>query len=133
MTPSKKSFLFVSLSALLCVSCFVGGYITGGERSKASYDTDISETDALKSEAEISTPAAENEIIESNDAAEEFMLKNENGILKLYSITESGGTVVKSVPFNSSFLPSGDRIKLEKGIILDTLEEGFSLIEDFTS
>lgn len=130
---NKKTFFSISLSVLFGVLCFFSGYLVGENSKNAPVDTDILQANSADFDKNNSTAASENDIIENIDEKEQFMLKNENDILNLYSLSDNNRQIVKSIPFNSSFLPSNDRIKLEQGIFLDTVEEGFALIEDFTS
>ena len=62
-----------------------------------------------------------------------YILKNENDILSLYQVIGEEKILIKELSINSQFLPQEDREKLKKGITLNSLEDGFSLIEDFTS
>ncbi|MDY3928420.1 MAG: hypothetical protein SOZ34_03550 [Clostridia bacterium] len=62
-----------------------------------------------------------------------YLLKNENEVLTLYEISGNNSAVIKTININSSVLPYEDREKLKSGIKLSSKEEGFNLIEDFTS
>lgn len=130
---NKKTFFCISLSVLFGVLGFFCGYLAGEHSKNTNVNTDILQANNADFDKNNSAAASENDIIENTDEKEQFVLKNENNILNLYSLSDNDKQIVKSIPFNSSFLPSNDRIRLEKGIFLDTVEEGFALIEDFTS
>ncbi len=126
----KKFFTYTILGFILCSIGFGGGYLLGANSvpSQATNENIPNKTPSLQSY----NPEP---IIDENKeiSTEQFLLKDENGILTLYRITDEVTSIIKSIQFDSSFLPSDDRIKLEKGIYFDNIEEGFSLIEDFTS
>ncbi len=130
---NKKTFFCIFLSVLFGVLCFFSGYLAGENSKNVPVDTDILQANSTELDKNNATAASENDIIENIDKKEQFVLKNENDILNLYSLSDNDRQIIKSIPFNSSFLPTNDRIKLENGIFLDTVEEGFALIEDFTS
>lgn len=62
-----------------------------------------------------------------------YLLKNENEVLKLYEVLGSSETLIKSINIASEFLPKEDQNKLKKGIKLESKEEGYEIIEDFSS
>ena len=124
----KKTFSHLILAVIFSSIGFGGGYLIGANS-----------TPSIANDSPPSPPSLESynfEIIaddEQKESAETYLLKNENDILTLYRITDETTSIIKSIEINSSFLPSEDRIKLSKGIYFDNVEEGFSLIEDFTS
>ena len=124
----KKTISYVILAVIFSSIGFGGGYLIGANSTL---------TDAV--EVPPSPPSLESynfEVTsdnEENQTRETYLLKNENDVLTLYRITDEVTSIIKSIKINSSFLPSEDRIKLNKGIYFDNIEEGFSLIEDFTS
>lgn len=126
----KKIFSYVILGFIFCFVGFGGGYLIGSNSVPSQ---------VINENAPTKTPSLESynpePIIDDNGktSAEQFLLKDENGVLTLYRISDEVTSIIKSIQFDSSFLPSDDRIKLEKGIYFDNIEQGFSLIEDFTS
>lgn len=126
----KKFFVYAILAFIFCSVGFGGGYLIGVNSvlSQATNENIPHKSPFLESY----NPEP---IIDNNGeySAEQFLLKDENGVLTLYRISDEVTSIIKSIQFDSSFLPSDDRIKLEKGIYFDNIEEGFSLIEDFTS
>ncbi len=126
----RKFFTYLVLGFIFCSVSFGGGYLLGmySVPSQATDNNISTQTPSLESY----NPEP---IIDENgnNSKEQFLLKDENGVLTLYRISDEVTSIIKSIQFDSSFLPSDDRIKLEKGIYFDNIEEGFSLIEDFTS
>ncbi len=126
----KKIFGYAILGFIFCSVGFGGGYLIGVNSVPSQ---------AIDENIPTKTPSLESynpqPIIDDNEenSTEQFLLKDENGVLTLYRISDEVTSIIKSIQFDSSFLPSDDRIKLEKGIYFDNIEEGFSLIEDFTS
>ena len=125
----KKTFSYVILAFTFCLIGFGGGYLIGANSVPTRADDELTITNTPSLESYSSQP------IENDEKAldEYYLLKNENDILTLYRITDEVTSVIKSIEINTAFLPSEDRIKLNKGIYFDDIEEGFSLIEDFTS
>ena len=124
----KKTFSYVILAIIFSSIGFGGGYLIGSNSIPSDAKDNLPTPPSLES--------YNFEIIaddEQNESKETYLLKNENDILTLYRISDETTSIIKSIEINSSFLPSEDRIKLNKGIYFDNVEEGFSLIEDFTS
>ena len=127
----KKTFSYVILAFIFCLIGFGGGYIIGANSVPTKADDQVATTLPPSLESYNSQPIQTDD--DNNDFKECFLLKNENNTLTLYRITDEVTSVIKSIEINPSFLPSEDRIKLNNGIYFDDIEEGFSLIEDFTS
>ncbi len=129
----KKIFSYAILAIIFCSIGFGGGYLIGANSipSEAENITNQQNTPSLHSYNP--EPITQNEEENYTESFEKYLLKNENNVLTLYRITDEITSIIKSIEINSSFLPSEDRIKLENGIYFDNVEEGFQLIEDFTS
>ena len=126
----RKFFTYLVLGFIFCSVSFGGGYLLGINSVPSEATDDNISTQAPSLESYNPEPLTD----ENGDTSrEQFLLKDENGVLTLYRISDEVTSIIKSIQFDSSFLPSNDRIKLEKGIYFDNIEEGFSLIEDFTS
>ncbi len=123
----KKSFSYIILSIIFCSVGFGGGYLLGANSVPSQAENKSPAPPSLQS---YNFEPAEND---DEDFEEMYLLKSEDNILTLYRITDELTSVIKSVEINTSYLPSEDRIKLNNGIYFDNVEEGFSLIEDFTS
>lgn len=124
----KKTISYVILAIIFSSIGFGGGYFIGANSTLSNAVENPSNPPSLESyNFEITSDN------EENQSQETYLLKNENDILTLYRITDETTSIIKSISINSSFLPSEDRIKLDKGIYFDNVEEGFLLIEDFTS
>ena len=130
---NKRILAYIILAVIFCFVGLSGGYLIGRNSIPSHADDKITNQKTPSLESYNPEPFAENDSEENTDYSEKYLLKNENGVLTLYRITDEVTSIIKSIEFNSSFLPSEDRIKLEKGIYFNNLEEGFSLIEDFTS
>lgn len=126
----KKTFSYVILAFIFCLIGFGGGYLIGANSVPTKADDEIVTTNPPSLQSYSSQPI-END--DDNEFSECYLLKSENNTLTLYRITDEVTSVIKSIEINPSILPSEDRIKLNKGIYFDNIEEGFSLIEDFTS
>ena len=130
---TKKTFTYIILAVIFCFIGFGGGYLIGINSIPSHADEKITKQTTPSLESYNPEPFTENTSEENSDYDEKYLLKNENGVLTLYRISDEVTSIIKSIEFNSSFLPSEDRTKLEKGIYFDNIEQGFSLIEDFTS
>ena len=130
---NKRIFTYIILAAIFCFIGFGGGYLIGINSIPSHADENITKKPTPSLESYNPEPFSEDTSEESSDNVEKYMLKNENGVLTLYRISDEVTSIIKSIEFNSSFLPAEDRTKLEKGIYFDNIEQGFSLIEDFTS
>ncbi len=124
----KRTFSYIILSVIFCSIGFGGGYLIGANSIPSEAENKSPSPPSLQS---YNFEPAENDDDEGFE--EMYLLKSEDNILTLYRITGELTSVIKSVEINTSFLPSEDRIKLNNGIYFDNVEEGFSLIEDFTS
>lgn len=125
----RKTFSYVILALIFCLVGFGGGYLIGANSVPIKAD------DKLNAPISPTLQSYNSQPIQDDDEEfdECYLLKNENNTLTLYRITDEVTSVIKSIEINTSILPSEDRIKLQKGIYFDDIEEGFSLIEDFTS
>ncbi len=129
----NKLFSYIIMS-LICISFgFTGGYFIGKyvpNQSNASLQTQTQ----TKNDTEYSQPVIQ---ISPSPIPSVFthyyLLKNENDVLKFYEVKGDEYILIKSININSSVLPSEDREKLKTGIKLSDKEEGFALIEDFSS
>ena len=111
----KKFFTYLTLGFIFCSVSFGGGYLLGMNSvpSQATDDNVSSQSPSLESYNP--EPIVDEN---GNNSKEQFLLKDENGVLTLYRISDEVTSIIKSIQFDSSFLPSDDRIKLEKGIYL---------------
>ena len=126
----RNFFTYLVLGFIFCSVSFGGGYLLGMNSVPSEATDEKISTQTPSLESYNPQPLTD----ENGDTSrEQFLLKDENGVLTLYRIGDEVTSIIKSIQFDSSFLPSDDRIKLEKGIYFDNIEEGFSLIEDFTS
>ena len=129
----KKIFSYVILSIIFSFAGFGVGFFIGNN-SISSQAVQNSKPKTLPSlESYNPQTVEENSLDNSSELTVKYLLKDENGTLTLYRVSDEITSIIKSVSFNSSILPSDDRIKLQKGIYLDNIEQGFQLIEDFTS
>ncbi len=129
----KKLFSYIILS-VICISFgFTGGYFLGryvlGQNNFPAQTQSKESDDIYYTQPVVQiTPSPIPTIISSY-----YLLKNENEVLSLYEINGEDSVLIKSININSSVLPSEDREKLKAGIKLPSKEEGFALIEDFSS
>ena len=122
-TIKKGILAFFILSAFILT-----GYIFVNFQN-TEYISDIEKNTQIYSPATVTD--TNNSISENTSIY--YILKNESNILNLYEIKNNDKILIKSSPINTDFLPTEDISSLEKGIIIKTLEDGYQLIEDFTS
>ena len=122
-TIKKGILAFFILSAFILT-----GYIFVNFQN-TEYISDIEKNTQIYSPATVTD--TNNSISENTSIY--YILKNENNILNLYEMKNNDKFLIKSSPINTDFLPTEDISSLEKGIIIKTLEDGYQLIEDFTS
>lgn len=88
---------------------------------------DLPETDLASAslpKQDVSIPADPND----------YLVISENGVVKLYTITDSGRQVYsKDLAISPDALLAEDKTQLEEGIILESEEELAALLEDYTS
>ncbi len=133
MSINKK----IVLSLILLLFVFLGfgsGYLAGKIINSTKKASQTPQAPDIATEIYRPQPTTENTpIVTSQPVIPYYLLKNENDVLSLYEITGEEKTLIKTININSVFLPSEDREKLKKGIAVASLEEGYELIEDFTS
>ena len=129
----KKTFAYIILAIIFCSVGFGGGYLIGANSVPSKADENVQNQTPPSLESYNPQLYPENEQEKNTEDGIKYLLKNEDNILTLYRISNEVTSIIKSIEINPSFLPSEDLIKLEKGIYFDSVEEGFSLIEDFTS
>lgn len=132
----KKEFIYIVACVVFVVLGFGGGYFTG----KLIYHENVTpKTMEDKTYTNIqSFHAEETEYTDDVADAEDensgyYLLINENEKLSLYEINQDGKVLIKQINFNPNSVPAEDGRKLSAGVRLNTIEEGYSLIEDFTS
>lgn len=119
--------LVISLVCLLGVMCFA--FLRGGSKEKRE---DMSGEEGRS--VEIYRP----QITEQKETPAvikpvDYTLKLENGVLNFYLNSEKDTVLLESSPINTSLYPEDDIAALTESITVKTLEEGISIIEDFTS
>ena len=129
----KKTFAYIILAVIFCSVGFGGGYLIGANTVPSKADEEIKNKTPPSLESYNPQLYSENEPEKNTEEGVKYLLKNEDNVLTLYRISNEVTSIIKSIEINPAFLPSEDRIKLEKGIYFDSVEEGFGLIEDFTS
>ena len=129
----KKIFSYVILSIIFSFAGFGVGFFIGNNSISSQAVQDSKQKTLPSLESYNPQTVEENSLDNSSELTVKYLLKDENGTLTLYRVSDEITSIIKSVSFNSSILPSDDRIKLQKGIYLDSIEQGFQLIEDFTS
>ena len=132
----KREYLYIALCIVFIFLGFGGGYLSG----KAIY----SDKEAKQNSSENTGTAIQSFQPEPTEFAREasasdvaspiyYLLINEKNFLNLYEINGESRVLIKKINFNMQFLPAEDSQRLTAGIRLDSKEEGYSLIEDFTS
>lgn len=125
-------------TALLCAAFitagFFGGYYSGRMIYKDKTDTQPNVSEKTEIQSFHSAPTEEAEATPAETVTQVYyLLTSEDSSLRLYEISGNSKVMIKNIRFNSEFVPAEDRRRLESGIKLSTKEEGFGLIEDFTS
>lgn len=126
----KKIFSYSLFALIFTLVGFGGGFLTG--KSISNEIEEHTQTPQISLESYNYQPITEEEPPPS-EIQEKYLLKNEGNTLTLYRISDEITSIIKSITINTGFLPLEDRIKLENGIYFDNVEDGFQLIEDFTS
>ena len=131
----QRNYIYaLLLSIVFAAAGFFGGYFS----SRAIYERKISaqtqkndstQIQSFHSEPSESTPGTVTETAEKTY----YLLTGEDTSLRLYEINGSSRVLIKSMKFSPEFVTAEDRRKLESGIKLNTKEDGFGFIEDFTS
>lgn len=125
----RRTVKYTVLCLLFIVLGFGSGYLTSMAINS------IKESDNKLYNKDIRTYRPQQTIVdeEIEETKKHYLLKNENNILSLYEISGEERRLIKETGIDTFFLPEEDIKKLNNGIQLSTIEEGFELIEDFTS
>ncbi len=62
-----------------------------------------------------------------------YLLRLENETLTFYEVTASEERVIKAININKNYYPMSDIVKLEEGISIQSLSEGFGMLENFSN
>ncbi len=127
----RRNYLYLLLLFVLGVSGFGAGFLTCRLITKPQEEVNSENTRTV----EIYKPQPTEQNIGSDELQPSFyyLLQNEDDILKFYEVNGEERVLIKSVQINSQILPREDKRKLEIGIKTTNIEEGFNLIEDFSS
>lgn len=146
----KKHFFNLVLTAVLIFAamylCAATGYrfVRSGapqEKSTESPAPEINETIAPLKEDAIDLPETDlaSASLPKQDVSipadpNDYLVISENGVVKLYTITDSGQQIYsKDLAISPDALLAEDKAQLEEGIILESEEELAALLEDYTS
>ena len=128
----RKEYLYGVLYAVVVAAAFGGGYFAGQVA-----DADETVIKDNKEEIFTNTVAVDDDFEEIISEQEQigiyYILKDEEKSLKLYKIENGEKTLIKGIDFDTKYLPAEDKQRLEKGIKLEDIEDGYELIEDFIS
>lgn len=131
----KRNCLYALICAGFVFLGFGGGYLTG----KATKSEKVSEqknnvpnTEITLQSSPLPTPKTESVTAELPQSTA-YLLVSENNRLNLYEINGDEKILVKTISFNQEVLPAEDKQRLAEGILLENKEDGYELIEDFTS
>ena len=125
-------------AAILITTTFFSsmiGYIQGvrGEKSRARsvYErvsvTPQREKISIASSNEGAPPAKK-----SDEPTPKYILKEQDGILALYSVTGGGEKLWQTYDISVNLLPESDREQLAGGIKFESISEALQMIEDFS-
>lgn len=120
------AFIFLGFGSGYFTGQLINSAKVGSSKTEENQDTRVQIYRPQPTFEQIPSPTPDNQSIY-------YILKNENDILCLYEVVGEEKNLIKQLNINSQFLPQEDREKLKNGITLNSLEDGFSLIEDFTS
>ena len=131
----KRNYIYAFLLSLVFIAAgFFGGYFSSRMIYEKKINTQITENDSKEIQSFHSEPVESTPGTTSGITVKPYyLLVGEETSLRLYEVSGSSKVLIKSMKFSPEFVPAEDRRKLESGIRLDTKEDGFSLIEDFTS
>lgn len=123
MKERNRNLLVTALSCLLVIVCFTFLRIdTSPERERE------------KSEEKPKEPHIKRVSEESNVLVPtKYTVILEKGRLNFYMTIDKEQVILESVEMSESLYPEADIKSLVLGIDVETLEEGISIIEDFTS
>lgn len=124
----KINILITSLICVLVILCFTFLRIDTSDKQKEETPSEGNKSVEIyrpqlteqKTENEISKPLS-------------YTVKLENNTLNFYMNSEKDTVLLESAPINTQLFPEEDIKSLSESITVTTLEEGISLIEDFTS
>ncbi len=125
-------------AAILITTTFFSsmiGYIQGvrGEKSRArSVYERVSVTPQRENISSVSSKKGEPTLKKSEESLPRYILKEENGILALYSGTGSEKKLWQTYDISVRLLPESDRAQLAEGIEFSSISEALQMIEDFS-
>ena len=146
----KRHFLNLVLTAVLIFAamylCAVSGYrfvrnSGAAEEPAENREPEIHETIAPQEEDPFDLPETDlasaslpKQDVRIPSDPNDYLVISENGVVKLYSITENGDQIYsKDLDISPDALLAEDKAQLEEGIILESKEELAALLEDYTS
>lgn len=127
----KKTIYFTSVLGALIIAGTTGFIALYKDASKNN--NPVIEPQNNEEKTEIYNPEIVEEPEDEIPAFCEYLLQSENDVLCFYQITNDEKVLIKNTNINPSILPREDLARLESGLFVSTLEEGYTLIEDFTS
>ena len=131
----KREYLYTIICAAIIVLGFGVGYLSGSLRKRNNISPEQLTPDQQRS-IQTQTPTPSPDYADASvDTAEPFyyLLISEENALNFYEINADTKVLIKKINFQAESLHSDDSLKLTKGIKLSSKEEGYALIEDFTS
>ena len=123
MKERNRNLLVTALSCLLVIVCFTFLRIdTSPEKEKQKREEKIFTPD-------IKRVSEEGDVI----VPESYAVILREGKLNFYMTIDKEQVILESVEISEKIFPEEDIKALRNGVFVETLEEGISIIEDFTS
>lgn len=123
MKEKNRNLLVTSLICLLVIVCFTFLRIdTSPDRRDIKKDENTKTPD-------IKRVSEDSEVIVPTN----YTVILENGKLNFYMIIDKEQVILESVEISENLFPKEDIKTLKRGVLVETLEEGIGIIEDFTS
>ncbi len=123
MKEKNRNLLVTSLICLLVIVCFTFLRIdTSPDRRdiKKDENTHTPDVKRVSEDSEVIVPTNYTVILEE-------------GKLNFYMIIDDTQVILESVEISENLFPKEDVKTLKSGVLVETLEEGIGIIEDFTS
>lgn len=128
----KRNCLYALLCIVFIFLGFGGGYLSGKAVKSEKIPEKRYNENVIQNHPPAPTQNTEPATAELSTSIY-YLLISENNLLNLYEVSDTDKVIVKTISFKPDFLPEEDKQRLSTGIRLDSKEDGYELIEDFTS
>ena len=130
---SRTFFAFATLFLVAFISSMTG-YVLGSRYAgkKLLPEREILPEVSASVRQQLTDDTSPQKTTENEDTATTYILREENGIIALYSKSREKEKLWQTYDISVKLLPQSDRNKLNEGIVLSEISEALQLVEDYS-